>query len=182
MGPRACSDAGCGLCGPLDSGSALPWERHSVRERGKEGKVGAVGKGPTRLRLPCRTCTVQITYAMGSARNEKGKRPKGRKQWQSVARSVVRRVLQATVELLRCTGWNAVVDMVAASFVRSPLLMTTLLMDHIQMIRIIRMLRLWAAKEILERWWASLFSSILLSSTTLDVGFGDHNEASPGMS
>lgn len=47
------------------------------RER---GKVGAVGKGPTRLRLPC---TTQITYAMGSARKEKGRegeRPKERKQ------------------------------------------------------------------------------------------------------
>lgn len=56
------------------------------------------------------------------------------------------------------------------------------LMDPIQLIRIIRMIRLWAAKEILEWWWASLCSSILLSSTTLDVGFDDHSEASPGMS
>jgi hypothetical protein len=48
--------------------------------KGKEGKrekVGAVGKGPTRLRLPCRSCTVQITYAMGSARNEKGEMGEG---------------------------------------------------------------------------------------------------------
>jgi hypothetical protein len=44
------------------------------------------------------------------------------------------------------------------------------------------MIRLWAAKEILEWWWASLLSSILLSSTTIGVGFDDHNEASPGMS
>ena len=49
-----------------------------------------------------------------------------------------------------------------------------------ELIRIIRMIRLWAAKEILEWWWASFFSSILLSSTT--IGFDDHNEASPGMS
>lgn len=44
MGARACSDAECGLCGPLDSGSALPWERHSVRERGKEGKSWGGGE------------------------------------------------------------------------------------------------------------------------------------------
>lgn len=94
MGARACGDARCGLCGPLDSGSALPWERHSVGEREKEGKVGAVGKGPTRLCLPCRTCMAQITYAMGSARKEKGDEVKRRKskgekqQSESVARSM----------------------------------------------------------------------------------------------
>lgn len=70
----------------------------------------------------------------------------------------------------------------AASFVRSPLFMTTLFDYTAELIRIIRMIRLWAAKEILEWWWASLFSSILLSSTTIGVGFDDHNKASPGMS
>lgn len=94
VGARACGDARCGPCGPLVSGSALPWERHSVGERGKEGKVGAVGKGPTRLRLPCRTCTAQITYAMGSARKEKGEEAEGRKATVAVGGTErVRRVL-----------------------------------------------------------------------------------------
>lgn len=92
VGARACSDAECGLCGPLDSGSALPWERHSVRERGKEGKTekGKSWGGGERAyfeptpSLPNLHSADHLRHGVSSEREggkEKGKgEAKGRKQ------------------------------------------------------------------------------------------------------
>lgn len=103
----------------------------SVIRQGKEGKegkrekLGRWGKGLLDYAFPAEPapCRSLTPWGQLGKRRGRGQRVK------AVAvggTERVRRVLQATAELLCCTGWNAVVDMVAASFLRSPLLMTTL--------------------------------------------------------
>lgn len=103
----------------------------SVIRQGKEGKrekLGRWGKGLLDYAFPAEPAPCRSLTAWGQLGKRRGRGRGQRVKAVAVGGTErVRRVLQATVELQRCTGWNAVVDMVvAASFLRSPLLMTTL--------------------------------------------------------
>ena len=138
----------------------------SVIRQGKEGKEGKEGKREKLGRwgkglldyafpaepAPCRSLTPwgQLGKRRGRGQRVKAVAVGGTER--------VRRVLQATAELLRCTygmecgGGHGGGFLPSFAFVNDDSLM-----DHIQLIRAIRMIRLWAAKEIREWWWARSF-------------------------